>query len=95
MNSPAPAGSSAQTIMQLVPILLIIILFYALVIFPQKKRQKKMAEFLGSLKVGDRVVTGGGLVGTVASIRERQVDLEIAPGVTVTVMKQAILTLES
>ena len=95
MNTSAPAGSSAQTIMQLVPILLIIILFYALVIFPQKKRQKKMAEFLASLKVGDRVVTGGGLVGTVALIRERQVDLEIAPGVTVTVMKQAILTLES
>ncbi|EQD24114.1 MAG: hypothetical protein D084_Lepto4C00580G0001 [Leptospirillum sp. Group IV 'UBA BS'] len=54
-----------------------------------------MADFLTSLKVGDRVVTGGGLVGTVVSIRDRQVELEIAPGVTVTVMKQAILTLES
>ncbi len=95
MTPPAQAGSSAQTIMQLVPILLIIVLFYALVILPQKKRQKKMAEFLASIKVGDRVVTGGGLVGTVATIRDRQVELEIAPGVTITVMKQAILTLES
>ena len=95
MTPPAQAGSSAQTIMQLVPILLIIVLFYALVILPQKKRQKKMAEFLASIKVGDRVVTGGGLVGTVATIRDRQVELEIAPGVTITVMKQAILPLES
>jgi preprotein translocase subunit YajC len=79
--------------MQIVPILLIIVLFYALVILPQKKKQKKMNEFLDALKVGDRVVTGGGLVGTVTSIHERQVDLEIAPQVVVTVMKQAILTL--
>ena len=95
MNSVAQSTSSGQTVMQLVPILLIIVLFYALVIFPQKKRQKKMAEFLSSLKVGDRVVTGGGLVGSISVIRDRQVDLEIAPGVVVTVMKQAILTLES
>lgn len=79
--------------MQVVPILLIVVLFYALVILPQKKRQKKMAEFLSALKVGDRVVTGGGLVGTISSIGDRDVALEIAPGVIVTVMKQAVLTL--
>lgn len=79
--------------MQVVPILLIVVLFYALVILPQKKRQKKMAEFLSALKVGDRVVTGGGLVGTISSIGDRDVALEIAPGVVVTVMKQAVLTL--
>ena len=95
MNNSTQMGASGQPVMQLIPILLIIILFYALVIYPQKKRQKKMSEFLAGLKVGDRVVTGGGLVGSVAAIRDRQVDLEIAPGVTVTVMKQAILTLES
>lgn len=48
--------------MQIVPILLIIVLFYALVILPQKKKQKKMNEFLDALKVGDRVVTGGGVL---------------------------------
>jgi preprotein translocase subunit YajC len=79
--------------MQVVPILLIVVLFYALVILPQKKRQKKMAEFLTALKVGDRVVTGGGLVGTISSIGDRDVALEISPGVVVTVMKQAVLTL--
>ncbi len=93
MNTQASAASSAQTVMQVVPILLIVVLFYALVILPQKKRQKKMAEFLSALKVGDRVVTGGGLVGTISSIGDRDVALEIAPGVVVTVMKQAVLTL--
>lgn len=92
MNTTATSGS-AQTIMQVVPILLIIVLFYALVILPQKKRQKKMVEFLDSLKVGDRVVTGGGLVGTVMAIHDKQIEIEVAPQVVVTVMKQAVLTL--
>jgi preprotein translocase subunit YajC len=92
MNTTATSGS-AQTIMQIVPILLIIVLFYALVILPQKKRQKKMVEFLASLKIGDRVVTGGGLVGTVMAIQEKQIEIEVAPNVVVTVMKQAVLTL--
>lgn len=92
MNSTT-STASGQTIMQIVPILLIIVLFYALVVFPQKKRQKKMNEFLDALKIGDRVVTGGGLVGTVTVIHDRQVELEIAPQVVVTVMKQAVLTL--
>ncbi len=93
MNTQAPAGSSAQTLMQIVPILLIVVLFYALVIMPQKKRQKKMAEFLSALKVGDRVVTGGGLVGTITAIGEKEISLEIAPGVVITVMRQAVLAL--
>lgn len=79
--------------MQVVPILLIVVLFYALVIMPQKKRQKKMAEFLLALKVGDRVVTGGGLVGRITDIGEKEVSLEIAPGVVISVMKQAVLAL--
>ena len=93
MNTQAPAASSAQTLMQVVPILLIVVLFYALVIMPQKKRQKKMGEFLLALKVGDRVVTGGGLVGTLTAIGEKEVYLEIAPGVVIPVMKQAVLAL--
>ena len=93
MNPQAAASSSGQTLMQVVPILLIVVLFYALVIMPQKKRQKKMGEFLLALKVGDRVVTGGGLVGTLTAIGEKEVSLEIAPGVVITVMKQAVLAL--
>ena len=58
--NPTTSTASGQTIMQIVPILLIIVLFYALVVFPQKKRQKKMNEFLDALKIGDRVVTGWG-----------------------------------
>ena len=90
--SPAP-GSASQAVMQIVPVLLIVLLFYALVVLPQKKRQKKMKEFIEALREGDRVVTGGGLVGTVIRIGSRQVDLEIASGVVVHVMKQAVLTL--
>ena len=55
---------------QLLPILLIIAVFYFLLIRPQQKRQRQLQETIASLKIGDRVVTTGGIIGVITTVRE-------------------------
>src|ERR1044071_970873 len=55
---------------QLLPIFLIIGIFYFLLIRPQQKRQKQLQETISSLKIGDRVVTTGGVIGVITMVRD-------------------------
>jgi preprotein translocase subunit YajC len=55
---------------QLLPIFLIIAVFYFLLIRPQQRRQKQLQETVASLKIGDRVITTGGIIGVITTIRE-------------------------
>jgi preprotein translocase subunit YajC len=61
-------GSSG--LLQLAPIVLIIGVFYFLLIRPQQKRQRQLQETISSLKIGDRVITTGGIIGVITTIRE-------------------------
>ena len=54
----------------LMPFLLIIIIFYFLLIRPQQKRQRQLQETVASLKIGDRVITTGGIIGVITTVRE-------------------------
>jgi preprotein translocase subunit YajC len=56
--------------LQLLPMLLIIGVFYVLLIRPQQKRQKQLQETISQLKAGDRIVTTGGVIGTITSVRD-------------------------
>ncbi|HEX5882923.1 MAG TPA: preprotein translocase subunit YajC [Pyrinomonadaceae bacterium] len=55
---------------QLLPIVLIIGVFYVLLIRPQQKRQRQLQETIASLKIGDRVVTTGGIIGVITTVRD-------------------------
>jgi preprotein translocase subunit YajC len=66
------------------------VIFYLLLIRPQQQRAKAQRALLGSLGTGDRVVTIGGLHGTIVSLDDDTVLLDIAPGTTVTFARQAI-----
>jgi preprotein translocase subunit YajC len=55
---------------QLLPILLIIAVFYFLLIRPQQKRQRQLQETIATLKIGDRVVTTGGIIGVITTVRD-------------------------
>ena len=55
---------------QLLPIVLIIAVFYVLLIRPQQKRQRQLQETIASLKIGDRVVTTGGIIGVITNVRD-------------------------
>jgi preprotein translocase subunit YajC len=61
------------------PLILIFAIFYFLLILPQQRRQKKWQKMLGELKTGDRVVTSGGLRGTVIALREDFIHLRVPP----------------
>ena len=61
-----PQGQGASPWVQLIPFVLVLGIFYFVILLPMKRRQKKVDEFLTGLKVGDRIVTSGGLYGAVA-----------------------------
>ena len=71
-----PGGSSLLTI---APLLFIFAIFYFLLIMPQQRRQKKWQAMLGALKTGDKVVTSGGLKGTIFSIKDDSITLRVPP----------------
>ena len=72
------------------PLVLIFGVFYFLLIRPQQTRQKEMRAMLAALKRGDRVITGGGIVGTVVRVKEGEVEVDLAPNVRVTVLLDTI-----
>jgi len=57
-------------LIQLMPILLIILVFYFLIIRPQQKRQRQLQETIANLKIGDRIVTTGGVIGVITTVRD-------------------------
>lgn len=79
---------------QFLPLVLIFGVFYFLLIRPQQTRQKEMKAMLAALRRGDRVVTAGGILGTVQRVKEGadEVEVDIAPNVRVTVMRDTIST---
>jgi len=63
----------------LLPLIFIFAVFYFLLIMPQQRRQKKWQKMLGELKTGDRVVTNGGLRGTIVALRDDYIHLRVPP----------------
>lgn len=84
------AGGGASTFASFVPILAMVAIFYFLVIAPANKQRRKTQEMLSALKKGDRVVTTGGIYGTVQSVEAETVYLKIAENVRVKVARSAI-----
>ncbi len=76
---------------QLIPFALVLGIFYFVILLPMKRRQKKVQAFLDSLKVGDRVVTTGGIFGAVTKISDQSIQLQIAQNVRVDVSRAAIV----
>jgi preprotein translocase subunit YajC len=82
----------------LIPMVLVFVAFYFLLIVPQRKRQRAVDEMLNNLKAGDKVVTSGGVYGTIVSVRDdkRTVQLKISenPVIRVEVARTAISGLQ-
>src|SRR5216683_5053725 len=94
--SPAYAqafGDSANTLVQFAPFVLIFVVFYFFVIRPQQQKTRDHRSMLGALRRGDRVVTGGGIIGTVAKVvGDDEVLVDIAEGMRVRVVRSTITT---
>jgi preprotein translocase subunit YajC len=83
----ATGGSAAAFLVQMVPLLLIFVIFWFLLIRPQQRRMKEHQAKIGAVKKGDTVVTGGGLVGKVTKVEDAHVEVELAPQVRVRAVK--------
>ena len=84
-------GQSPQNVwVSLIPFVLMIGIFYVLVLLPMRKRQKKVQDFQNSLKVGDRVITTGGIYGTITKLEPQSVKIQIADKVQIEIAKAAI-----
>ncbi len=77
-------------LVQLFPFLLIFGIFYFLMILPQQRQRRKLEQMLESLKTGDRVLTSGGIYGTIVGFREGVVQLQVASQVKIDVARSAI-----
>lgn len=90
MAAPTPGGAPVSPLVQFAPFVLIFVIFYFLVIAPTRRKQKLHAKMLEELKPGDKVVTSGGLYGTVTAVTAGTVQLRIADQVKVEVAKHAV-----
>jgi preprotein translocase subunit YajC len=86
----AAQGGGAGSILMFAPYLLIFVAFYFLMIRPQSKRMKELRNAVDAVKKGDEVTTAGGIVGKVTRVEEQIVEIEIANGVKVKVVKSTL-----
>jgi preprotein translocase subunit YajC len=89
MGAPPQGGGAAW--LQFIPFLLVLGIFYFVILLPMKKRQQKVQAFLAALKVDDRVITSGGIYGTITKLNDDTVQLQIANAVRIQVSRAAIV----
>lgn len=87
MAAPPDGGSSW---LQFIPFVLVIGIFYFIILMPMQKKQRKVQEFQEALKVGDRVITTGGIYGQITKVNEESVQLQIANAVKIEIARAAI-----
>jgi len=88
MGAPSPGAPSAWV--QLIPFALVLGIFYFVILLPMKRRQQKVQTFLSGLKTGDRIVTSGGLFGTITRLGDQSVQLQVADKVRIEVARSAV-----
>jgi preprotein translocase subunit YajC len=89
-SAQAAGGAQSNPIMQLLPLILIFVVFYFLLIRPQAKRAKEHKAMVAALAVGDEVVTSGGMLGKVTEAGEQFLTVEVAEGVRVKVQRHTV-----
>ncbi|MDD5259179.1 MAG: preprotein translocase subunit YajC [bacterium] len=85
-----PTAATPNPLMNLLPILFIVVIFYVVVWMPQRKQMKERKQMLSELKKGDAVVTSGGMHGIVSNVRGPLVDLKVNEETKITFSKDAI-----
>lgn len=93
LAAAAPGATSMLT--SLLPLVLIFVVFWFLLIRPQQKRMKEHTAMIGSLRRGDVVVTGGGLIGKIVKVVDNEVTVELADNVRVRVVRGTITEVRS
>lgn len=90
----AEAASDGGGFTSLIPLLLIMVIFWVLLIRPQQKRMKEHAGIIKSLKKGDKVITGGGIYGRITNVKDGMAMVEIAEGMIIKVKQDTVSGLQ-
>ena len=89
-QTQAPGG-----IVSFLPLILILGIFYLIVFLPARRRQKKLQMMIDNLKAGDKVITSGGIYGTIVGIKDDRIQLRIAENVKVEMSRSAVTALQA
>jgi preprotein translocase subunit YajC len=84
---PASQGSMLTA---LLPFILVFVIFYLLIIMPQRKKQKKHMEMVNNLKSGDRIITTGGIYGTIMGVQKDRIEVKVAANTKIEITKGAV-----
>lgn len=90
LAAAAAPSPGASFFIQTIPLVLIFVIFWFLLIRPQQKRMKDHQAQIAAVKKGDRVVTGGGLIGKVTKVTDSEVEVELAQGIRVMAIKSTL-----
>src|SRR6476619_7446756 len=77
-------------LLNFLPFAIILVIFYVLILMPMQRRQKKVQEFQSALKVGDKVVTTGGIYGQITRVNDKSVQLQVADKVRIEIARASI-----
>jgi preprotein translocase subunit YajC len=88
-QTQAPSG-----IASFLPLALILAIFYLIVFLPARRRQKKLQEMIDNLKSGDKVITSGGIYGTIVGFKDDRIQLRIADNVKIELSRNAVTALQ-
>ncbi len=86
-DGAAPAGNA---LVQFIPLILIVVIFWFLLIRPQMKRNKQHREMVSSLSTNDEVITSGGILGKITNVGESFISVKLADGLEIKVQKHAV-----
>ena len=88
--APATRPQGASFITALVPFILVFVIFYLLIVMPQKNRQKKHQNMVEQLKPGDQIITSGGIYGTIMGVQPDRIELKVAANTKIDITKSAV-----
>jgi len=91
-QNPPPQGGLVQLFF---PFILVVGIFYLLIIRPMRTRQKHLESLIGGLKNGDKVITTGGIYGTISGVRDNTFVLKVADQVKMEIAKNAVASLQA
>ena len=92
--SSAEGATGVEGLISFMPLIIIFVIFYFLLIRPQQKKQQQHKSMLDALKRGDKVITTGGIYGTIEGLTETSLQLKIANQVKITISRSAIAGLQ-
>lgn len=89
-GSPAAPQAGPSMLSALIPFVAVFAIFWLLIILPQRKKQKKHVEMVNNLKPGDKIVTSGGIFGTVMGVNPDRIEVKVSSNTVIEITKSAI-----